>query len=54
MSVAVKVFLVSFILAGVATSTRWLATEASGEAVYSQTQAMIPGAIARSMHKSYR
>ena len=54
MSVMLKVLLVSMVVAGVATGSRGLATAADGEAVYSQTQAIIPSAIARSMHKSFR
>ena len=54
MSVVVKALLISMTIAGVATGSRGLATAADGEAVFSQTQAMIPSAIARSMHKSFR
>ncbi|MGK7909273.1 MAG: hypothetical protein AB4040_18855 [Synechococcus sp.] len=54
MSVSIKVVLVSFVLAAVATSTQWLATADHGNTVYSQSQSMVPGALARAMHDSYR
>ena len=54
MSVMLKALLASLVIAGVATGSRGLATTASGEAVYSQSQAIVPSAIARSMHKSFR